>query len=438
MHEILKSDAIKERYKLGKNSFSRKRKMGFKEVVGLGMNILTKSLQLEIEHFLERVISKVDERYTKQAFSKARAKFSPALFCEMNATLLTTWYEDDNCNTIEGLRLFAIDGTMLELPQNEEMKRVYGVVNNHKNLDIAMSKSSMLYEIGSGLVWHAIMGHRCDSERDMALEHLQFLQEIDAKSSRSYKNLVVFDRGYPSYALMLFLKERNIDFLMRTKADIEEVSLFMQDQRDDAIVTLKRNFRRKASVKNHKQPLIRNLLDTYMLNGDIQVRLLKIDTAKEEPEILVTSLLDIKEYPHAIFKTLYHARWDIETHYDICKNKLQIENFSGQKLLAVNQDFFAAILSRNLQQCIENDALEAFQKEKQSTTKYEYAINVNFSIGYLKDKLVLMLLEDKDTTHLYERLVNKIKANVVPIRPNRHYPRSPSRRKYPMNSKKSA
>jgi len=63
-----------------------------------------------------------------------------------------------------------------------------------------------------------------------------------------------------------------------------------------------------------------------------------------ELEILVTSLLDEEGYPTAAFKEIYNLRWGVETLYDVVKNRLSLENFSGKTAHAVLQDFHALIL----------------------------------------------------------------------------------------------
>ncbi len=47
------------------------------------------------------------------------------------------------------------------------------------------------------------------------------------------------------------------------------------------------------------------------------VRLIRIELDSGEVEILVTSLLDVGQYPHRIFKGLYHKRWPVEEDYKL-------------------------------------------------------------------------------------------------------------------------
>ncbi len=44
---------------------------------------------------------------------------------------------------------------------------------------------------------------------------------------------------------------------------------------------------------------------TYSEKASVKVRLIRIELPGSETEILITSLLDSKKYPHKIFKDLY-------------------------------------------------------------------------------------------------------------------------------------
>ena len=55
-------------------------------------------------------------------------------------------------------------------------------------------------------------------------------------------------------------------------------------------------------------------------------------------------------------KQLYGEKWKIETDYDILKNKLCIEKFSGRRWTIIEQDFYSQIFLFNLLIGIKHDA----------------------------------------------------------------------------------
>ena len=59
-----------------------------------------------------------------------------------------------------------------------------------------------------------------------------------------------------------------------------------------------------------------------------------------EVEVLLTNLTENFDFKH-----LYFLRWGVEIEYDVLKNALEIENFSGRTETAIKQDFYAHIIA---------------------------------------------------------------------------------------------
>ena len=92
----------------------------------------------------------------------------------------------------------------------------------------------------------------------------------------------------------------------------------------------------------------------YDKNTSIKLRLVRIELPSGQIELLITSLLNSKEYSNKIFKELYFKRWAVETFYDELKNKLKVEHFSGYSNQSILQDFYAALFISNVQTLIVN------------------------------------------------------------------------------------
>ena len=70
--------------------------------------------------------------------------------------------------------------------------------------------------------------------------------------------------------------------------------------------------------------------------------------------------------------------------------------------------------------------------------KYEYKINRNLSLGYMKDRVITILMSDNP--EYYEELKELFKMNPVPIKKGRKNPRvhqDKNRRTYFMNRKRA-
>jgi hypothetical protein len=124
---------------------------------------------------------------------------------------------------------------------------------------------------------------------------------------------------------------------------------------------------------------------------------------------------------------LYNMRWGIETNYNLMKNVLELENFTGKSDIAVQQDFYATIYIVNIASILIADAQENYETSKNGKeTKYDYKINKRLAMGYLKSDLLNIVLEedDKKADKLYERFIEKLSKHVVPIRPGRKFKRT--------------
>jgi len=168
-----------------------------------------------------------------------------------------------------------------------------------------------------------------------------------------------------------------------------------------------------------------------------KLRFVKVTLDTGETEILATTLLDKEKYPIEIFKDLYFKRWGIETNYDHLKSNIHIEEFTGLSEIAIRQDFYASSFINNLQSIIALDSLNEMDNEEKDR-KYEYKINRNLSLGFMKDRIIEILTSNNPK--YYDELKELFKMNPNPIRKSRNNPRKhqdKNRRKYFMNRKRA-
>ena len=155
-------------------------------------------------------------------------------------------------------------------------------------------------------------------ERELAVGHLEHVSKGD---------LLLLDRGYPSYEFLFYVRSRGADFVARCSSVFSRKFNFSKS--NDIIVQLKKPHRLK---ENNFFPVVQKF------------RALKIRLSTGEDEILITSLSARKLFPQNSFKELYYKRWGVETFYKTLKTRLSLENFTGQSSEAVQQDFYATLL----------------------------------------------------------------------------------------------
>jgi len=163
----------------------------------------------------------------------------------------------------------------------------------------------------------------------------------------------------------------------------------------------------------------------------LKLRLIRIQN-KGQVQVLITSLIDTKEYPIEIFRYLYHHRWPVEEDYKTIKCRLELENFSGKSVLSVYQDFHAKVFTKNLVWIMAFPANNALQRKSKNR---KYAYQINFTQALSKSKGVIGLLFHETVSkilYLIAELQNIFQRTIEPIRPGRKYPRNHkvSRRKF--------
>ncbi len=387
--------------------FTRGGKMPFKDLILFTINFVRKSLQIELDDFF-RQIKDVDDRVTKQAFSEARQKLSPAAFIKMSDAVLTWFYGTDAFKRFRGFRLIAIDGSVIELHNTPRMREAFGYVENQHG-KFARASVSGVYDVENEMMIAAQIERYGTSERVVAVNLLKRLKSFGFKN-----DLVLMDRGYPSRAIIELLEEYGLHYVMRVP----------------------RNF---LAAINRAQGLDQTV-EIKIDKKAVKIRVLRFRLDSGEEEILITNLLD-DVYGWKDFKTIYAKRWGIETQYDELKNKLQFEDFTGDTPIAVEQDFYASIYLSNMVGFAKLDANQKVaEKHAGKELKHEYKVNTNVLIGSLKNFLVQALLEDdpKKRKRMVDSVLFQISRNIIPIRPGRSFPRFPRRslNKFHQNQKR--
>lgn len=417
IRNMIYSEELKEKSRLNKKDFTRNRKVGFITLVCIILNMIKKSTQLELDDFLKKFGTEDANysTYTKQSFSEARQKLSPEAFKILNKGFIEKYYEDNDFKKYKNYRLLAVDGSCLEVPNSEELKKHYGyATNSNSRQKAARALSSTLYDVENKLVIGSLIGRYDDSERELAMKNINSL----CLNQEKIKDLILFDRGYPSIEFILYLNQKKIKYVMRTSASFykEVISTKTQDENVEIVITKERA---RGSKKRGK---------IIPVGTIIKLRVLKIVLDTGETETLITNL-NQDELKFEESKELYFKRWGIETKFDELKNKFQIENFSGVKPLIIEQDFYATLLLSNIASIFEQEAEEALnEKNLKKNLKHEYKINKNILVGKLKNSLIEMLLEsdvDKRSI-LYDEFIQEIKRNVVPVIKERTFKRNKS------------
>lgn len=422
LKEYILSDELKKQGRMHKNNFTRECVLNFPVMTACMINLVKKTTQVSLDEFCSGIdISSV----TKQAFSKSRKKLSPSTFVLMNNKLLEEFYTDNAIKTWKGFRLIAVDGSDIQLPQNEELKTKFSTANNQTGETLVMAKISYAYDVLNHMTIDAKIHRLHTGERDLAVEHIEALKQLKQEPT---KDLYLYDRGYPSLGLIFYHDVEKKDFVIRCTISslFKRFKAAFEEGETDTVIRLHANEANDDQIRELKKRT--PSLDRKTAYVDVRMVVITLDTG--EKEVLLTSLIDEDVYPITIFKDLYHMRWRAEENYKWYKGTLQLENFSGQTEQGVLQEFYASVLTANMSSMLIEEAQEELEEEQRARPpmmkklQHDYKINRKVAVATIKTPLLKGLLNpDTDLDALCESLKSKLKKNICPIRPDRAFKR---------------
>jgi hypothetical protein len=359
--EVINSEEFVSSSRKKSSDFTRKRKMPFTKLIVFMLSQIKSSIQSCLDRFLDYTENgKI--HMSEQSFSEARAKIKWEAFAEPHKNTVNLTYTG-HYDTWHGYRVMAVDGTKAQLPSEACLREYFGATG--KGAAAVTGQGSGLYDIYNKIMIDAKLEPLKTSEIELAKSHISELCSMPSFG----KECIIFDRGYACFELIENLMASKVSFVIRVKKKFFNVQSDKLGNGDHSIV---------LSKKGH---------------NDIYVRVLKFTLPSGEDEVLVTDIFDKRMGVNA-FKALYFKRWSIETKYDEIKNKLEVENFSGRTLNAVMQDFFITMYMANVVATAYWETQPAVDEQQNSKdNKDQYHVNVNHTIGTLKDRFISAILE---------------------------------------------
>lgn len=384
--------------------FVRRRKLTAEKMVMLLLSMQGGSLNKEL---YEAGIS-----VTASAFVQQRSKLS---FTVLEEVLERFNMASEDGRTYNGYRVFAVDGTAVNMARNPKSSSfVYSDYNpkGYNQLHV-----NPLYDVLNKTYQHCVIQPQPQQDEIGAL--LFMLAWYDFKE----KILIVADRGYESYNVFAHLMENpNTDFLIRVKQDNSAMrdikKLPMQELDVDISCTITTTQTNEDKKKGHI--LIQTRRDKNRTYSNktragrwdfpspytMKFRVVRFMLDTGEYETLATSLP--RSFTLLEIKELYHSRWGIETAFRELKYGLGLVNLHGKKDDYVKQEIFASMIMSNFCSRIADRVI--IQQKDQNI--HEYKVNFKMAV-YLCKKF--FRTDDADA----EKLLLDIAKYTEPVRPGR-------------------
>jgi hypothetical protein len=306
---------------------------------------------------------------------------------------------------------------LLRLPDSAALGQAFGwkeASNQHgaTGTRFPEARLSVVYDLLHQIGHQARLEPRTVGEGALAREQIQQLESLQAG------DMALNDRGFSGYLYFAAVVRRGLHFIGRCSTGSFRTAqdLFERDRAQQSeVVWLFCPPDQKAECQRQGLPL------------KMPVRFVRVRLPTGALEVLATSLLDETLYPTAEFLGVYHDRWGHETFYLMLKGRLELENFSGRTVEAVEQDVQAAVLLANLERVLSAPAQAALDAARAPQTQ---ARQVNRANAYhaVKEQVLELLSGELPAAQVLEQLMKLLVGSPVAVRPERKVPprRKPS------------
>ena len=239
------------------------------------------------------IVLPCEDPVTAVAFCKARRKLKPALFASLLSKVCAMLGKrDDHWLRWRGRRIYAVDGMRHNTQRAAALAQAFGVPSGSHCPQMLVSA---LFDVVGKFPCAATIAPNASCERQELLKLLDHLQAGD---------VLVLDRGYPSFEVIQTLRARGIEFVIRVPKShsFEAIDVFQEGNQADCRMIIKPS---EQAARAGVQPL--------------DLRMVRIDVNADDPWILLTSLPRY-EITRFVMGRTYHLRREIEELYKTMKS----------------------------------------------------------------------------------------------------------------------
>jgi len=315
-----------------------------------------------------------------------------------------------------GRRVWVVDGSSCSMPDTPELQKAFGQPDGQKQgCGFPVAKIVAMFCWASGAIADVAIGPYRSNELSLWRQLWGQLKAGD---------VALGDRFYGSYADLAQLKARDCDGVFRLRGSRARVIDFRQGQRlgkNDRLFT----WSRPAPCSRTLSPE-----EFALLPASLTVRVVRFDTRvkgfRSRTILVVTTLLDPKQYPLEQIAALYRDRWTVELRIREVKTTLQMEILHGKSEDVVRKEIYMHFLAYNLIRAL---MWQAAQEQDQPLHRLSFAGTVQRF--HAVAPYLWLFADTSKAARLYQLLLSWIARDHVPDRPHRVEPRALKRRPKP-------
>lgn len=309
-----------------------------------------------------------------------------------------------------GLRVWAVDGTHLDMPDTPENVRAFGKIQGSRG-DSAFPHLRLVALL-------EVVSRRIRAVRFLSSRISETKAMPSLVKNLGEGDLLLADRGLYAFAVVMQLLSQGSHFLFRV-SKILTIQRLQTLGKGDWIGEI------KYRLPLEEVPLLPGLRVIARKRKFAYVRLrVRVIEFRVEPDgevnRLVTSLIDPGLFPVRELALLYHRRWEIELAYDEVKTHLSrtAKGTAGTILRSKNprlvmQEAYALVITYNLVRGLIGEAARAHDIAPEEISFVDALITIQLAIPHFSGAATERL------PHLYRQLLSDLAAcrNRRPRRP---------------------
>ena len=337
-----------------------------------------------------------EEPISGPSFCEARKKLSSELLSDL--LYAVAWPSaddpDSDARRWRGRRVFAVDGTKINLQRCGELNDAFGTPEGAYCPQVLLS---VLVDVCARIPMDLEVSGFATSER----VHLEKLL-----TSLDRGDVVVLDRGYPSHALLQSLSRQGIDFLIRLPSShtFRAVDDLVEDGSTDRMVTI--------DPPESDSPDWRA----------IRTRIVRLTSPSGEDSFFFTSL-PRTEFSRDDLATLYHMRWEAEEFYKLLKSDyIGQRQYRSRTASGIIQEIHAGVLFLAIARVCATAATQVVDPELEEQVSQKGAV---LAIAAFLTRLLL-----SPTPELRQRALSSVLVRIATTRDRRRPGRASPRRSF--------
>lgn len=288
--------------------------------------------------------------FSAPSYCEARKRIPLEVFEELLKSIEQELDKESSSNSLwRGHRVWVGDGSGCSMPDTEELQSHFGQPSNQKKgCGFPVASLLALMNCKTGMLQKLIVSPLNTHDISKATELSSELERGD---------IIVYDQGFCSSALISQLLEQEVDSVMRVQPSHKVDFRKSQNQ-------VNKGIRRKRVAKLgkgdqliewHKPRERPSWISEEQFASLPDFRVLREITYtldrkafRTKKVILVTTLTDRKKYPKAAIAELYGMRWDIETNFRHLKITMNMDTLKCKTVEGVKKELMMFAVVYNI------------------------------------------------------------------------------------------